>query len=319
MSSVIGRLGLIADVQYVDKEDGFDFTGKQRRRYRNSLKILGKAVDHWNKVGVNSIIQLGDLIDVKARDSDTSRSDLDTVLEEFNRAECKHVVHLIGNHELYNFKRDMLGNLFDMKTNPTWYSFKPISESRLRLIVLDSYDLSTIEGSSPSMTQAALDYLSKHNPNDITRFGGDWSKGLTGYDKRFMPYNGGLGTDQLAWLDSCLAQCETTGDQCLILSHVPLCPDGCDPICLLWNYQTVLDLISSRPGTVLAVLAGHDHEGGYRLLEGVHHITFPSPLLSEGEEDLAFGVMEVFKDRLEFRGMGKKMVDHLVIPLKELS
>ena len=60
---LLGRIGVIADVQYVDQvivavhclkykvdqEDGFDFSGVQRRRYRNSLKVLQQAVRHWNR------------------------------------------------------------------------------------------------------------------------------------------------------------------------------------------------------------------------------------------------------------------------------
>ena len=46
--ALLGRIGVIADVQYVDQEDGFDFSGVQRRRYRNSIEVLRRAVNHWN-------------------------------------------------------------------------------------------------------------------------------------------------------------------------------------------------------------------------------------------------------------------------------
>ena len=46
---LVGRIGVIADVQFVDQEDGFDFSGVQRRRYRNSLEVLRRAVKHWNR------------------------------------------------------------------------------------------------------------------------------------------------------------------------------------------------------------------------------------------------------------------------------
>ena len=47
--ALLGRIGVIADVQYVDQEDGFDFSGVQRRRYRNSIEVLRRAVKHWNR------------------------------------------------------------------------------------------------------------------------------------------------------------------------------------------------------------------------------------------------------------------------------
>ena len=46
--ALLGRIGVIADVQYVDQEDGFDFSGVQRRRYRNSIEVLRRAINHWN-------------------------------------------------------------------------------------------------------------------------------------------------------------------------------------------------------------------------------------------------------------------------------
>ena len=46
---LLGRIGVIADVQYVDQEDGFDFSGVQRRSYRNSIEVLRRAVKHWNR------------------------------------------------------------------------------------------------------------------------------------------------------------------------------------------------------------------------------------------------------------------------------
>merc|ERR1712183_755508 len=110
------------------------------------------------------------------------------------------------------------------------------------MIVLDSYDISTIEGTTVDNTQAAFTYLSKHNPNDITKFGGDWSAGLTGLDKR-LPYNGMMGDKQLSWLRETLSAAEAAGESAVLLSHAPLCPGGCDPIFLLWNYQDVLDII----------------------------------------------------------------------------
>merc|ERR1711892_645606 len=103
----IGRFGVIADVQYVDAEDGTDFTGTQVRRYRNSLEVLRGAVKRWSEAeGVEFIAQLGDIIDVKARDNKTSDDDCEKVLKELRKCKSNSLVIIIGNHDLYNFKRD---------------------------------------------------------------------------------------------------------------------------------------------------------------------------------------------------------------------
>ena len=326
LAGLVARIGVIADVQFVDQEDGFDYTGMQRRRYRHSLEVLRRAVGHWNTLGkVALVAQLGDLIDVKnteregIKDAGTSEEALRKVQEVLALCDCKHVVNVIGNHELYNFSRRRLEEVVEVRRGAaTWHTFLPIPGVRLRIVVVDAYQVSTIQGVTEADTAAALAFLGEHNPNDITRFGTDWSRGLAGLGRRYMPYNGMVGEEQLAWLAGTLAAAAAAGEAVILLSHVPVCPAAADPLCLLWNYPEVLQVLDSHPGTVAMVLAGHDHEGGAAEREGVWHLTLPSPLLvGEGEE--CWGEVEVWGDRLEWRGRGGGMPEHIVIPLPCLT
>ena len=312
-AAALGKFGLIADIQYVDAEDGTDFTGVQVRRYRHSLEVLKTAVDKWSQGdGVNFVAQLGDIIDVKARDRKTKHKDIQTVMKELERCKSKGLVHIIGNHDLYCFKRAELAAVLNTsESRLSWHSFKPVLESPLRVIVLDSYDVSTIEGSSEQSTKEAFSFLSQYNPNDITKFGGDWSAGLKGLDKRFMPYNGLIGPEQLTWLKETLEAVEAAKESAVILCHAPICPGGCDPICLLWNFQDVLDVINNS-GRVVAVFAGHDHDGGYKFEGGVHFLTFPSPLLCK-EGELAFATVDILDEGLMFTGEGINLPDKLLM------
>ena len=94
------------------------------------------------------------------------------------------------------------------------------------MVVLDGYEVSCIEGLTSEKTNEANEYLVNHNPNDIHTFGVEWSKGLEGKNKRFMPYNGKIGE-----------QCESEGESVVILTHIPIHPSAADNLCLLWNYQ----------------------------------------------------------------------------------
>merc|ERR1712192_90386 len=227
--ALLGRIGVIADVQYVNQEDGFDFSGVQRRRYRNSIEVLQRAVKHWNSIGkVTLVAQLGDLLDVKnttsnekgKRDGSTSLEALSKVQSVLGESTCEDFVNIIGNHELYNFSRSKLDELLDVKRGglETWHSFLPVTGSKLRVVVLDPYQVSTIEGATEDNTKSAFDYLCKHNPNDITKMGVNWSKGLEGLDRRFMPYNGMIAQDQLAWLDKTLGDASCSGEKVIILA-----------------------------------------------------------------------------------------------------
>jgi manganese-dependent ADP-ribose/CDP-alcohol diphosphatase len=308
------KFGIIADIQYVDADDATDFTGKQKRSYRNSLEVVRKAVKKWsNGEGVEFIAQLGDLIDGKAKTNGTEAAACDKVLEELNKCKSKFLINIIGNHDLYNFKRDQLEFLLKTKIDgTTWYSFKPSAASPLRIVVLDSYDVSTIEGTTAENTKAATNFLTKHNHNDISTFGVDWSEGLVGTERRFVPYGGMISSLQLSWVKQTLTAAASAGEAAVILLHTPLCPGACNPLCLLWNYQDVLDIITES-GSVIAVFAGHDHDGGYQLLDGVHHFTLPSPLLCLGEE-LAFATVELFQDRLVVNLEGNRLPQVVDIP-----
>jgi len=309
--------GVIADIQYADVEDATDFSGKQKRYYRNSLEIVKQAANHWRGNDVEFVVQLGDIIDSKAKQHKGSEIECSKVLKELNKAGGKYLVNIIGNHELYNFKREELKTLLNVeKDGITWHSFKPWENVPIRIIVLDGYEISSIEGLDQEKTDEANRYLGEHNPNDFKTFGVNWSDGLDGTNKRFMPYNGMLGMQQMNWLKETLTQCSKDGEYAIIFTHIPLHPSAADNLCLLWNYQEVLDIVN-QSGRVLAVLAGHDHEGGYFCEKGTHHITLSSPLLCKGTEVAYMTVKIVDNEILQilWNGNHDKIPNNLEIKL----
>ena len=116
---------------------------------------------------------------------------------------------------------------------------------------------------------------------------------VKGHERRFVPYNGGLGEEQLAWMRMELADAAKAGERVLIMCHVILHPEACGGSTMVWDYPEALDVIRSPEarGCVAAVLCGHDHFGQYHCDEdGVHHCTFCSPL-NKGDDGFAFGLM----------------------------
>ena len=108
------------------------------------------AVDHWNSQGdVLLLAQLGDLVYVKnvKEDGGTERSE-DAVAEVkkvLDDCVCKDVVNVVGNHDLYNFRREKLEEVLDVTRGgrKTWHSFSPLAG--FRIVVLDSLHVSTIQ------------------------------------------------------------------------------------------------------------------------------------------------------------------------------
>lgn len=144
--------------------------------------------------------------------------------------------------------------------------------------------------------------LEANNPNDL-RGDGDWQAGLLGPRRRWVPFNGALGATQLEWLRGELGAAAECGDRAVILTHVPMQPNSCAPGTLLWNYEEVLEVLHGA-GCVVAVFAGHDHDGGYdRDSAGIHHLTFHSPL-EVAPPHGCHATVTVHEDRLQVDGAG---------------
>lgn len=235
--------GVIADVQWFDAEDGYNYARTVKRCYRGALDVLGLAVDWWcaRQDPPLFIAQLGDLIDGQNRNGQ-SRTALDAALAHLDRAPCP-VVNLIGNHELYNFSRaelaDRLGTappvdgcVLGTEGGREFYSF--LAAPGWRFLVLDAYRDAVIGYSKddPRFIKNAR-WLSDRNPNinpTDPDASGDWLAGIPRGDKsrRFVPYNGGLGAQQLAWLRAELSDAARLHERVVVLSHVILHPKACD-------------------------------------------------------------------------------------------
>jgi len=136
--------------------------------------------------------------------------------------------------------------------------------------------------------QAAWDKLEAHNPNDC-RGKADWTKGLVGFERRWVPFNGAFGVDQLRSLETELQAASQCGDRVFVFSHVPLV--DADTCCVAWDYEEALEVLD-RYDCVISVLSGHSHKGCYRKRNNVHHITLQSPLLYDSTAAYILDVYE---------------------------
>lgn len=56
---------------------------------------------------------------------------------------------------------------------------------------------------------------------------------------RFVQYNGGIGQQQLLWLEVQLAEASRAGQRVVLFGHLPTHPDASEAKCLLWNFDEV--------------------------------------------------------------------------------
>ncbi|XP_068007746.1 manganese-dependent ADP-ribose/CDP-alcohol diphosphatase [Melanerpes formicivorus] len=301
--------GVVADVQYADAEDGYDFSGCQRRYYRQSLTLLRNAVEAWvaERPPLNFVLQLGDSIDGLNARRGESEGALARVLAVLRRLPVP-VHHAWGNHELYNFSRARLA-ASGLSSRPAGaaagppagachaYHFSPALP--FRVVLLDAYELSTLgrEPDSPRYRQS-LRLLREKNPNDNLNS----PAGLQ--EPQFVEFNGGFGQAQLDWFNEVLKLSDENQEKVIVTGHLPIHPDASDGVSLAWDYQDALSVMHSHQ-CVVCFLAGHLHLGGYCLdSHGIHHLTLEGVIETPPESN-AFGTIYVYKDKMILKGRGR--------------
>ena len=85
--------GVIADVQWADDEDGFNYDRSVARRYRGAFRTLERAVEWWCSLPTppSFIAQLGDLLDGINVKLGQSAPALEAALRALRRAPCPSV------------------------------------------------------------------------------------------------------------------------------------------------------------------------------------------------------------------------------------
>lgn len=267
------RLGLVADGQSSDSEPSSAREPANRRFYRQSTAKLREAVDTFNHEAVDLVIHLGDLVD-RAGDSFA-------VPHAALAHAAAPVVHVLGNHDLAACNGDRAEALRQLRMSDP-YDIHDIGLHRI--VVLDTNEGSCVEFpyGSEQYAQLELELSSQRSEGVINAH----------------PWNGGIGTDQLAWLETTLTDAQATGMRVIILTHHPLVPMGTHTAL---NAAQILDVID-KVSCVAAVITGHDHAGSFGVRNNVVHWTLEGLVNTETN---AYAVAEFGPEHLTISGFGR--------------
>ena len=266
------RFGIVGDLQYADVADGTNFEGTRVRRYRSSLSMLKRASRWFGESSVSFAVLLGDVFDKQALGALAEAES--RVAEAMATASSGVEWHVtVGNHDLYTHSRSSLATSEvygrSHRSGRFYYAFEPADG--WVCIVLDGYELSVLDRTSP-LYDASAALLSAENANvngsspaaSSAALPRGWYDGLAGPRRRWVPFNGGYSTAQLAWLDDVLSRTAATGARAMVFAHGPVyhraSSGGAD--FLSWNYDAILSTFDAHPGVVRAFVSGHDHAGG---------------------------------------------------------
>ncbi|OWF51857.1 manganese-dependent ADP-ribose/CDP-alcohol diphosphatase-like [Mizuhopecten yessoensis] len=300
------KIGIIADVQYADIDDRYNFRKTRLRFYRKALTLLKRAVIDWTAEEVDCVFQLGDVIDGFNKDENASKCALGKVVEALKLFPGP-VYHTWGNHELYNFSQEELiqSDLFSgnmpqcaCPKGKSYFSFN--IHRKLKVVVLNCYEISMLGLPEDSPEYKVAEAIIKGNNPKKNLNDPD---GLQGTNRRFLKFNGAISASQLDWLKAHLREATANRVNVIVMGHCPIFELSAESMNLLLNFPDAMDVVTEYSECVVCYLAGHDHEGGSSVdSSGILHVTFPGTV--ESLEVDSYATAYLYNDRLVIQGKG---------------
>lgn len=258
------KIGIIADCQYADQPT------QGLRHYRLSLKKLNQCVDSLNKLDLDHVFHLGDVID-------QHHASFEEVLPIFSRLKAPFT-QVLGNHDFSVEEQFKLAVPEIMGMKARYFS---VMIKAWKFIILDGNDISLYAWPEHSdhHQQASQIYQRQYSDRET--------------------WNGAIGKPQMSWLKQELDQSEINGDRVILLCHFPVLPDENHT---LWNAGELVDLVSSY-SCVKAWLNGHNHAGAYAEYQGTHFVTFKGMVDTDQN---SYAIATFTRDKLIINGIGRE-------------
>lgn len=263
----IVRFGVIADIQYADKDD------HGSRYYRNSLEKMDSCIVNLNQEKLAFNVVFGDLVDQGPKD-------LSPVMEHLKKLKAPYR-NVLGNHDYVNVSdREMLYKQFDMPA--PYYAFE---KANWMFIVLNTNEVSEYGSMAGSSFQK------------------EWQDLAAGLKKEgrknVLPWNGGISALQLIWLENQLKKAQKTKKNVLVFSHHPLFPEtGYEAL----NNREILNIVEKYPN-VKGLVSGHHHAGNFAYYHKLPSITLEGMI--ETSKENAYGVIELYPNKIVLTGRGR--------------
>ena len=245
------KFGLITDLHYAQNE----ISGS--RHYKDSLNKLKKAMDVFEKNGLDFVIELGDFKDQSQVPNNietlTFLDKIETVYQSYNL----EAYHVLGNHDMDSISKS---DFLDHTSNPgeakgkSYYSFV---KNGVKCIVLDAcYNLD----------------------------GSDYNSGNFDWTKALIP------EVEKTWLQRELSEGK---EPILVFVHqlLDINSDINNVLCIT-NALDITNMLE-KCRRVLAVFQGHHHAGHYEIHNGIHYFTMKGSIEGSFPERNSYATVEV--------------------------
>ena len=261
------HIGIFTDCQYCN------CATNGKRYYQLSLAKLDSCILEFNKQNLDGVFHLGDMID-------HGYGNYDSVLPRF--AKFNAPLHLVlGNHD-YMIKSKYKEGLIDRIGLKKGY-YK-VDYGDWEMIVLNGDDLSYFAPQNKKQKQERNELVA-----DI--YGSVKTNG--------MPWNGGVGSEQMEWLDRHLQKAQEENKKVIVMCHFPLYSKGDHN---LFNNDDMFAELK-RYHCVKAYFNGHFHSGNYQEKEGIHLVNFKGMVDTMQN---TFAVVTLTADYIIIKGYGRE-------------
>ena len=231
-SDLLLKAGIITDLHKTTKADS------ETRKYSAAMAKMKTFMQGMKAAQPAFLVELGDFVDTLAPGTDPTANlrEIETLFTSFDGP----TYHVLGNHDFDNLTRDQfLSAVVNTGIPPgrTWYSW---DAGGVHCIVLD----------------------------------GDYTPG------NYRPYDMNTPQDTFwTWVDTCVPPQELewlrqdlrkTSLPVVVFSHQTL--DRVDEQDHNIKNASAVRAVLEDSGRVLAVISGHDHQGGYANIKGIHYL-----------------------------------------------
>lgn len=223
------------------------------RYYRESVGKMTECVELMNERKVDFLIELGDFKDQDSPPIEKKTISYLQVIERVFEQFKGARYHVIGNHDVDSISKKQLLANINNTNIPAKSTYYSFDSKGVHFVVLDA------------------NYLADGSAYDHGNF--DWR------DTNITPA-------ELRWLEQDIA---AASGPAIVFVHQQLDGKGDHYVN---NAEDVRKVVQAS-GKVLAVFQGHNHQGHYSHIEGIHYYTLKAMVEGSGRQSNSYAIVEV--------------------------
>jgi len=227
------------------------------RYFRESIEKMTECIELMNEQKVEFLIELGDFKDQNTPPEEEKTIGYLQSIENGFRKFNGPTYHVLGNHDMDSISKQQFLKNITNTDISTEATYYSFDRKGIHFIVLDA------------------NFLADGTPYD---------HGNYKWNETYIPET------ELAWLRKDLSDTKLPS---IVFTHQQLGGLGMTDI---RNAEAVRKILQES-GKVLAGFDGHNHAGGYNLIEGIHHYTLKAMVDGSGKDNSSYAIVEIMPDR----------------------